>query len=277
MKNIGTKFAAVAFLAVVAAPAYAGKGGSAGLIRTAIQSGSVDAITAEVERAESLTCSECVQLVTNLLEDNRYSVREVAAWWFAKRPALKDMVATTMVDDLTSGSTIKVRNAADFLGRTVTYTALPTLRAAIHRDGIGPEGKLAMVRAVSYMGHIGGDPVLVTAMADGDAGVRAAAATAWRDILGQTDATPVAGLLADSDANVRAAAATTVGGMGHVAAAAQLEVLVAGDSDAVVRRNAAWALGKLQQPSSREALTKATQDKSGLVRMTARVALSSLH
>jgi HEAT repeat protein len=277
MKNIGTTFAAVAFLAVVASPAYAGKGGSAGLIRTAIQSGSVDAITAEVERAESLTCSECVQLVTNLLEDNRYSVREVAAWWFAKRPALKDMVATTMVDDLTSGSTIKVRNAADFLGRTVTYTALPTLRAAIHRDGIGPEGKLAMVRAVSYMGHIGGDPVLVTAMADGDAGVRAAAATAWRDILGQTDAAPVAGLLADSDANVRAAAATTVGGMGHVAAAAQLEVLVVGDSDAVVRRNAAWALGKLGQSSSREALTKATQDKSGLVRMTARVALSSLH
>lgn len=276
MKNNGMKLAAVAFLAVVASPAYAGKGGSSGLIRSAIQSGSVDAIVAEIERTESLTCEECVQMVTNLLEDNRYAVREVAAWWFAKRPALKDMVAATMVDDLASGSTIKVRNAADFLGATVTYTALPTLRAAIHRDNVGPEGKLAMVRAVAFMGHIGGNDVLATAMSDGDAGVRAAAATAWRDILGQTSAAPVAGLLNDSDANVRAAAATTVGGMGHVAAAAQLETLVVGDADSIVRRNAAWALGKLGQASSRAALTQASSDKSGLVRMTARAALASI-
>jgi len=276
MKNIGTKLAAVAFLAFIASPAYAGKGGSADKIRDAINSHSVDAITAEVERAESLTCSECVQMVTNLLEDDRYAVREVAAWWFAKRPALKDMIAVTMVDDLANGSTIKVRNAADFLGRTVTYTALPTLRAAIHRDNVGPEGKLAMVRAVSYMGHLGGNEVLVTAMADRDAGVRAAAATAWRDILGQTSAAPVVGLLTDADANVRAAAATTVGGMGHVAAAAQLEQLVVSDPDPIVRRNAAWALGKLQQSSSRVALATASTDKSGLVRMTAKAALASI-
>ncbi|MBA3460250.1 MAG: HEAT repeat domain-containing protein [Deltaproteobacteria bacterium] len=276
MKNIGTKLAAVAFLAFVASPAYAGKGGSAAKIKDAIRSGSVDAITAEIERAESLTCSECVQAVTNLLEDDRYAVREVAAWWFAKRPGLKDLVAATMVDDLANGSTIKVRNAADFLGRTVTYTSLPTLRVAINRDNIGPEGKLAMVRAVSYMGHIGGNPVLTTAMADRDAGVRAAAVTAWRDILGQTSAAPVAGLLADADANVRAAAATTVGGMGHVAAAAQLETMVVSDADPVVRRNAAWALGKLGQQSSRIALATASTDNSGLVRMTARAALASL-
>src|SRR5438128_12490673 len=106
MKNIGTKLAAVAFLACLASPALAGKGGSAAKIRDAIRSNSVDAITAEVERAESLTCSECVQMVTNLLEDNRYSVREVAAWWFAKRPALKDMVADTMLVDLKNGGTI---------------------------------------------------------------------------------------------------------------------------------------------------------------------------
>jgi len=276
MKTISMKLAAVAFLALAASPAFAGKGGSAGQIKAAIQSGSVDAITAEIERTESLTCSECVQLVTNLLEDNRYSVREVAAWWFAKRPALKDMVATTMLDDLQSGSTIKVRNAADFLGRTMTYTSLPALRATMHRDNLGTDAKLALVRAVSYIGNLGGNEVLTTAMADSDASVRAAAATAWRDILGQTSATPVAGLLTDSDAGVRAAAATVVGGMGHVAAAAQLEVMVVGDADPVARRNAAWALGKLGQQSSRVALAKASTDKSGLVRMVARASLASL-
>lgn len=279
MKNIGFKLAAVASLALstlAAAPASAGTGGSSGLIRTAIQSGSVDAIVAEVERAESLTCEECVQLVTNLLEDNRYAVREVAAWWFAKRPALRDLVSATMVDDLSNGSTIKVRNAADFLGATITYTALPTFRAAIHRSDLGDEGKLAIVRAISFMGHRDGNPVLLTAMADSSAPVRAAAANAWRDILGQLDATPVISLLGDADASVRAEAAQVVGGMGAVAARTKLEALVTTDTDPFVRRNAAWALGRFHDAGSREALAKASTDKSGLVRMVARASLAQL-
>ncbi|MEO7097513.1 MAG: HEAT repeat domain-containing protein, partial [Polyangiales bacterium] len=92
----------------------------------------------------------------------------------------------------------------------------------------------------------------------------------------QTTATPVVGLLTDSDAGVRAAAATVVGGMGHVAAAAQLETMVVSDADPVARRNAAWALGKLGQQSSRVALAKASTDGSGLVRMVARASLASL-
>src|SRR5688572_12092443 len=168
MKNI--KFAAVLVLGLLtASPAFAGKGGSAGLIRTAVQSGSVDAIVAEIERAESLMCEPCVGVVTNLLEDDRYAVREVAAWWFAKRPALKDMLATQMLAELDTGGTIAVRNAADFLGRTMTYTSLPALRIAITRTDLGSEAKLAMVRAVKYMGNQGGNAVLMTAMTDGDA------------------------------------------------------------------------------------------------------------
>ncbi len=79
MKNISTKIAAVAFVLLAATPAMAGKGGSAERIRDAVSSTSVDAITAEIERAESLMCPDCVPIVTNLLEDNRYEVREVAA------------------------------------------------------------------------------------------------------------------------------------------------------------------------------------------------------
>ncbi len=275
MKNIGTKIAAVAFVLFAASPAFAGKGGSAGLIRSAIQSGSVDAITAEIERAESLMCEECVGLVTNLLEDERYEVREVAAWWFAKRPALRDIMAAQFTDELATGNTIKTRNAADFLGRTKTYKSLPTLRAAISRD-VGTEAKVAMVRAVKFMAHKDGNPVLVTAMTDGNATVRAAAVTAWRDIRGQKSATAVVGLLNDSDATVRAEAATVVGGMLETSARAQLEVLVVSDADPIVRRNAAWALGKVGTSASRAALTKAAADESGLVRMVARVSLASV-
>ena len=277
MKNIGTKLAAVTFVLLASSSAFAGVGGSAGKIQAAIQSGSVDAITAEVERAEGLMCSECISLVTNLTEDSRFDVREVAAWWFAKRPALKDQLAPQFLAELASGDSIKVRNAANFLGHTVTYEALPTFRAAIHRTNLSAEAKLAMVEAIAFMGHRDGNPVLVTAMADADATVRAAAVRAWRDILGQLDATPVVGLLGDSDPRVRAEAATVVGGLGAVAGRAQLEQLVVGDADPIVRRNAAWALGKIGDPASRAVLAQASLDKSGLVKLVAKAALASLH
>ena len=277
MKNIGIKLAAVTALALAPSAAFAGKGGSAELIQAAVQSTSVDAIIAEVERAEGLICDECIQTLTNLTEDPRFEVREVAAWWFAKRPLYRDMLVAQFSADLPSGDTIKVRNAADFLGRTRTLTALPQLRAAIHRGGLGAEAKLALVRAVGFMAHRGGNEVLTTAMADGDAQVRAAAVVAWRDMLGQPNAQPVVALLGDSDANVRAQAAGVVGGMVEQGGRGALEALVVGDPDPFVRRNAAWALGQLGNAASRPALLQAAADKSGVVRGVARASLAGLH
>jgi hypothetical protein len=275
MKNIGIKFAGVALVLCAAMPAYAGKGGSAAKIKAAIDSTSVDAIIAEVERTEALACSDCVDLVMRLTEDARYDVRAVAAWWFAKRPALRKALAEQFEPELLTGGTIKVRNAADFLGRTMTYTALPSLRAAIKRD-VGSEAKLAIVRAVEYMGHKGGNEALSVAMADRDPVVRAAAARAWRDIYDQVDAAPVLALLGDADATVRSDAATTVGGMKMLAGREKLEALVVSDASPIVRRNAAWALGKLGQAASASALSKAAADESGLVRMTAKTSLGQL-
>ncbi|MBC7974339.1 MAG: hypothetical protein H7138_05085, partial [Myxococcales bacterium] len=178
MKNIGIKLAAVAALALSPAMAMAGKGGSAAAIEAAVRSTSAAAIIAEVERAEGLMCEACIDTMTRLTEDSREEVREVAAWWFAKRPALRDMLATQFSADLPRGSTLKVRNAADFLGGTKTFTALPDLRAAIHRGDLGVDAKLALVRAVRTMAHPSGNEVLTTAMTDADSSVRAAAVSA---------------------------------------------------------------------------------------------------
>jgi HEAT repeat protein len=275
MKNIRIKFAAVALVLCAAMPAYAGVGGSAEKIRSAVASGSVDAIVAEVERAEGLACDACVQIVTNLTEDSRYQVREVAAWWFAKRPAMKKMLADQFDGELLTGGTLKVRNAADFLGATMTYTALPNLRAAIRRD-VSADAKVAIVRALQVLGHNTANDALTFAMADRDAGVRAAAARAWREIYDQADAGPVVGLLADADADVRGEAATVIGGMKAAAGRAALEALVVSDPSPIVRRNAAWALGKLGQAASRDALLKASTDASSLVRLTAKAALAQV-
>lgn len=280
MKNIALKVAAVGLLglaSLVPSVALAGKGGSAAAIQAAVASRSVDAIIAEVERSESLICPDCLDTMTALTEDSRYAVREVAAWWFARRPALKDMLATQFLDDLPKGDTIKVRNAADFLGSTRTLSSLPQLRTAMHRSDLGVEARLALVRAAGVMGHTGGNEVLTTGMADGDAGVRAAAVVAWRDMLGQNNAQPVVALLGDSDANVRAQAAAVVGAMGEQTGRVALEGLVVGDPDPVVRRNAAWGLGQLGNASSAAALSRAAGDASGLVRGVARAALAQLH
>lgn len=277
MKTLSSKLAAVVLaLAAFSTPALAGKGGSAAKISAAIASGSQDAIIAEVERAEALMCDECIQSVTSLTQDNRYEVRAVAAWWFAKRPQLQKVLADQFISDLASGDSTMVRNAADFLGRSVTYTSLPALRAAITRSGLTSDAKLAMIRAVAYMAHVGGNPVLQTAMGDSDPAVRAAAITAWRDILGQTSVDPVAPLLGDSDAQVRAAAATVLGAYGYAGARPTLETLVTTDPSPFVRRNAAWALGQIGSRESSAALTKATADTSGLVKNVAKASLASL-
>ena len=277
IKSLGSKLAAVALsLGALATPAIAGRGGSNGAIASATSSGSVDAIIAEVERAEGLLCPDCVNTVHNLLFHDRFEVRQVAAWWFAKRPGLREQTATQFKQVLLSGGSLDVRNAADFLGRVRQYDSLPALRTAIARGELSPEAKLAIVRAVGYMAHIDGNGILLTAMGDSDATVRAAAVVAWRDILGQVSVTPLVSKLGDSDARVRAEAATVIGAYGERSGLSQLEVLVVNDPDPFVRRNAAYALGQIGSLEAFAALTTASSDKSGIVRNVAKAALTTL-
>jgi HEAT repeat protein len=280
MKTHVIKVAAVlALLAPAVTPsiALAGKGGNAAAIAAAIASTSKDAIIAELERTESLICDECIRLVTDLTEDSRYEVREVAAWWFARRPALRDMLAPQFSDDLAHGDPTKVRNAADFLGATKSYTALPQLRSAIHRGDLSSDAKIALVRAARTIAHVHGNEVLTTALADGDPQVRLAAVMAWSDVLDQKSAQPIVGLLADSDADVRGYAASTIGNMREQGGRGALEQLVVADPDSSVRRSAAWALGRLGNAASRPALVHATADANALVRGAAKAALTYLH
>lgn len=277
MKNFKLKLAAVAFLIGTAVtPAFAGKGGSAAQIRDAIRSTSTDAIIAEVEQAESLICGECATMIVGLTDHDDYRVRDVAAWWIARRPSLAGQLATTFTQDLVSGTPLQVRNAADFFGSSSTFTSLPQLRQAIKRSDLTVDAKLSIIRAVDRLGNLGGNEVLTHAMTDADATVRWSAAKAWRDIRGQKDVVPVAALLRDPDARVRAEAATVVGGFRFQGATSVLENLVTTDPNPMVRKNSAWALGRIGASSSRAALTTASTDASSFVRLTAKSALASI-
>jgi HEAT repeat protein len=272
------KLLAVALLIGTATVAQAGKGGSSERIAAAIFSNGQDAIIAEVERTETLECSQCVAMVQGLLTDNRYAVREVAAWWFAKRPGMQQQIAAQMMTQLTGGDSIGVRNAADFLGTTKQYKAIPTLLAAMqHSSSLTVDARLAIVRAAGSMAHLSANPILVAGMADADPTVRTAAVFAWRTMLNQTSVTPVEHLLGDTSPQVRAAAITVVGAYGDVDVRMQLESMVKTDTDTNVRRDAAWALGKIGSSASREALVLASQDASPIVASVAKASLAALH
>ncbi len=266
---------AVAALLAVASPAWAGKGGSVGQIRSAVASGSVDAIVAELERSEALLCVDCISVVDSLLSHARYEVREAAGWWIAKRPLLRQQTIERMAASLGTGTGDSVRNAADFLGAARAFDRLPELAAAYDR-GVSAEARLAIVRAAGVLAKPGSNAVLTKGLTDAEPSVRLQAVTAWRDVSGQTGAVAVAALLSDADDSVRAEAAATIGGLREQSARVQLETLVVADSSATVRRNAAWALGQLGRSESAGALDTASSDPSPLVRGVARAARRAL-
>ena len=88
---------------------------------------------------------------------------------------------------------------------------------------------------------------------------------------------PLVALVADSDNVVRRKAAGAIGHLRDAAGRVALEQQLTTDPDPVVRRNAAWALGRIGDVSSRSVLEAATRDESGLVRMVARQALRQLN
>lgn len=256
--------------------AVAGRGGSAAKIRNAINTTSTDAIIAELERAERLICDACIAPVMDLLDDDRFAVREAAAWWFARRPAMKVVLTERSVEDLAGSDSRLARNAADILGTFRHPVAIPALSDAVTRTDLSAEARQHIVRALGTIGHRDANPGVEAAMSDADPSVRAEALLAWAAIRNQVGAATAVGLIDDEDALVRSKAAAVVGQMRETSGRAALEAQLASDEDAVVRRNAAWALGRIGDEASRDALEAATDDPSSLVRMTAQAAIYKL-
>jgi HEAT repeat protein len=265
----------LAFLAAVP-NADAGRGSNLSRVTSAVNSGGSLTIRSELEKAERLLCPGCVDVVAPLLADDRYEVREVAAWWFARRAAEKKALTTQSIAALQGGTTIEARNAADILGTFRHPVAVPALSAAYGRSGLGAEARASIVRALGTIGVVDGNPTLTLAMADSDPTVRWEALTAWQNIRRQADAEPAVALVGDANTMVRRKAIAVVGQFRDSTARAALEQTVLNDSDPVARRNAAWALGRIGDLASAEALAQAANDPSSLVRATARVARRQL-
>ena len=262
---------------VLPSTALAGKGASYQSISNALATGNRDSIVAELERAEKLPCAPCIDLVRPLVDHDDAAVRDVAAWWLSKR-AIRDQVRDEMFARLTAGNSVAARNAAEVLGRFKHPDALMPLELAIHDGALSDEARVAATNAVGTIGDFRGKALLEGAITSESAPVRAAAAKALRGIRGNADGIAVVELLGDDDEQVVREAAVTVGVLRETGALAELARVVTDASlSAVVRKEAAWALGNIRDGSVRDVLKRvAAEDPSMLVRGTARAALANL-
>jgi HEAT repeat protein len=287
-KTVCRTLVAGALVLAVSGTAQAGHGGSPQAIQNAIAANSVDAIQAELERAEYLVCAACTGAVLPLVDHLDYRVRRVAAWWLVRRATARQ-VYVDMLNRLAQPDSLKARNAADVLGEFGYPSSIPALGAALSNPIFSGEARAAMAQALGSIGRAEGGQPLVDALAvpGQDPMVSAAALTALRNIEGFRGTTLFAGgavavpSLSDPDAQVRGAAATTLG-MLHASstdvAAALVKALSSDPSDAV-RKHAAWALGAVSAPASiaGPALqAAASSDTSPFVRSLAQASISKL-
>lgn len=267
----------VALATLVPTVAFAGKGASYQSIRNAISSNNRDSIIAEIERAEKLPCGPCLDLVLPLIDHKDAAIRDVAAWWVSKR-AIRDKIRDDMFARLTSGDSTLARNAAEVLGRFKHPDALMPLELAIHDGALSDDARAAAATAIGTIGDYRGKDVLEGAITSESPAVREAAARALRGIRGNIDAVAVVDLLSDEEESVVREAVLTVGALRETSGIGALSDAVRDRTlSATVRRDAAWALGKIGDGAARDVLQGVEQDdESMLVRGAARAALRSL-
>jgi HEAT repeat protein len=270
---------AVAFAG--ARPAQAGHGSSPGAIQNAIASGSVDAIQAELERAEYLVCSGCTDMVLPLVDHLDYRVRRVAAWWLVRR-ATSQQVYLQMLNRLSQPDSTAARNAADVLGEFGFPSAVPALGAALSNPIFSGEARAAMAKALGSIDRPEATAPLVAALADTNPLVQAGAVVALRNVTGFRDPSVALPLLGAADQQVRSEAAVTVGMMGTLGrsdASVNALVTALADQSPLVRRRAAWALGQVAAPAAVAGAplqTAASSDASPVVRSLAQAAIARL-
>lgn len=213
----------------------------------AIRTASPSALSSMLEYGERVECHACVPLLEErLLTDDNAEVRNVAAWWLARRPfgfaAVMHEIRTVLA---TSTDPVRRERAAEAIGNFADPHGVAHLTTAFETDTVTAV-RVAAVRGLAAINAPGGLAVISEALGDDEPTVRAAALASVTRINFFSDYDALLPLLADDDAGIRRRAATVVGSLRVDAAVVVLAALLRNTAeDAGVRREAAWALGRI--------------------------------
>ena len=190
-------------------------------------------------------------------------------------------VRVQMLTRLSQPDSVAARNAADVLGEFHYVSSIPALSAALSNPVFSGEARAHMARGARADRAAGGGRA-----ADGARCRRATAGPGGRAAGPAVDpglprrharSSP---LLGDGDAGVRAEAATTLGMFHDAARRGALVTALQNDASPIVRKQAAWALGEIHANAGAwpgPALqTAAANDASPFVRSLAAAALTRL-
>jgi len=264
--------------------ANAGVDGSTGKINSAITSGSVDAIIAELERSENIPTKGAFASVLKLVDHESDRVREAAGSWLGRR-GVRNKVIQLAEQRLNAQDPAAARNVLDAL-RGMRDQGTLDLVTAYAAHPLDEASGVSALRTVGAIGSPRGLEVTKVAVTSTLTGVRAQALRAVRELRAPvgarvvTDGSAFIGALKDADESVRREAALTLGFLGQnglnpdpvTSGVNALIDSLSTDASAKVRKASAWALGEIGSAAGRDALRKATTDADSQVRSIAKAA-----
>src|SRR5689334_21188183 len=135
----------------LSSPAFAGFGSSSVALKAAVQSGSVDAIVAELDKAEELPSKGAIAVVLTLVDHDSWRVRDAAGWWLTRR-GVRTQVIANMTARLSGSDPIAARNDGDVLAAMRDFSTIPALASFLAKP-LDEDSGAAVAKALGAIGH----------------------------------------------------------------------------------------------------------------------------
>jgi len=251
---------------------------TAAAIKSAAASGAPSLVWEVLEHGEKVECLDCIGAVSPLLYDSNAKTREIAAWWLRRRIfgvfGPNEVYQQTIQTLATDASPVRRAYAANALGEFLAAPGVAACAAALADSDAG-----VRAAAATALGRLNSDGAgaLATVFGDVDPTVKLAALASAAAINSFSGVPALAALTTDASADVRRRAVEVLDALRVADAVVPVVAAAQHDSDAGVRAAACHALGSFGDASVVSVLqTISTTDANGLVRDQAKIAMLRL-
>jgi len=248
-------------------------------IMSAAAGGAPTLIWETLEHAEKVECLSCISFVAPLLYDANAKNREIAAWWLRRRVfgvfGPGEVYSQTVQTLQTDPDPVRRSYAAYALGEFFAAPGIDACASALVTDG-DARVRAAAASALGRLNSDGGG-ALGQGLSDADPSVRLAVLASAGRVNTFSSAGALAALTADSSAEVRRRAIEVLDELNVKDALTPVAAAAQNDTDARVRAVACHALGSIGNSSVQTELTNLSQnDPDAFVRDQASIALMRL-